>query len=125
MVPTYFFRQSWPNDDYPNTPDAPFIAPFYSEADLQPFLPDEPSRISWRVLDPSQPSTNNERDIMIGMLNSLSDEIQRAVVGADDFVAQYAVVVTWHQVTFGHSNCQTADQCVVISLEWFHLSYPL
>ena len=114
MVHTYFFKQNWPNDNYPETPDIPFIAPFYSEADFQPLLPNEPSRLSWRVLDPSQINENNEREITIGMLNALSEEIRNAVVGVDDFMAEFGLVVTWHKVTFGASYCMTAEECVVM-----------
>ena len=39
------------------------------------------------------------------MLNHLTQEIRHAVVGANQFTADYALVVTWYNVTFYGADC--------------------
>ena len=39
------------------------------------------------------------------MLNHLTEEIRHSVVGANQFTADYALVVTWYNVTFYGADC--------------------
>lgn len=71
----YHYRQTWPNDNYPEGIDPPFFAPFYSDTDFKPLSGSngEPSAFSWRILDPGDLSRpQNVREIAAGMLAALS-----------------------------------------------------
>ena len=63
QTPTYpyMYRSSWPNTEYPDGTDPPFIAPFYAESELRIGASDS-SEISYRILDLSdQSKPANER----------------------------------------------------------------
>ena len=117
----YFYMEEWPNQDYPvdNAPDPAFIGQFYSEADFRWGDTAEVgvSFLSYRVLSPERAGLpDNERDIQLGMLDELTQDIRRAVVGASTFTATFGMMVTWYQVTFDSSTCSGED-CVVSILQ--------
>ena len=116
LVP-YVFMDKWPNPLYPTAgaSDPPFIAPFYAEADFRIGRLPEPSRLSYRILDPSTTSSQNQIRIMEGMLEHVSQFVRDAVIGADHFLAQKGIVITWYDVTFQSSDCvtQPEDNCRV------------
>ena len=47
----YSYLVQWPNDQYPLTPDPPFIAPFYSDADFDFIDSNDDAQLSYRILD--------------------------------------------------------------------------
>ena len=115
--PFSFIQIQWPNPHYiPHTGavDPPIIAPFYAETDFRLGSSNDPSQISWRILDPALPDPSG---ITNGMLSMLSKEVQAAVVGSETFFAKWGAIITWYAVTFsGASNCttsQNSDTCVV------------
>ena len=47
----YLFLEEWPNDNYPQSPDPPFIAPFYSDAAFDQLDSAQITQLSYRLLD--------------------------------------------------------------------------
>ena len=101
----------WPNQDYPDSPDPPFAAPYYSENTISP-RGDKAGNVFWRTLDEREYSAANDKEIVAGMLNEISYQVRAAVVGADLFVAKYGIVVTWSELTFPGTPCAN-DKCPV------------
>ena len=58
-IHSYIYREAWPNTDYPNSPDPPFLAPFYAESGSDS---SGSNQISYRILDLSdQSKPDNEQ----------------------------------------------------------------
>lgn len=114
----YTFLEEWPNQNYPLGQDPAFIGPFYSEASYRVGDAAEIgiSFLSYRVLSPDRDGLpSNEREVMVGMLDELTQHVRTAVVGASTFTATHGMVVTWYKVTFEGSTCDggPADNCAV------------
>jgi len=107
---------NWPNEHYnprsSGAVDPPLIAPFYAEMDFRIGQPNDPGQLSWRVLERSGAGSS----VADGMLDRMSEDVRRASVDAEHFVAQSGVVVTWYNVTFSRATtCSTTnvDTCRV------------
>ena len=110
---------NWPNQNYPTTGnvDPPFAAIFYAYINYRTSETYEPSQISYRVLDPTTTTDTAQISIMLGMLNLISLNVQQSVVGAQYFVAQRGLVITYYNVTLLGNPCFTGpnlyDTCLV------------
>ncbi len=59
---------------------------------------------------------DKESVIMRGMLDRMTDHIREAVIGADHFTADHAIIVTWYKQTFTGASCSVSinyDECYV------------
>ena len=99
--PSYFMKGRWPNERYPEAADPPFIAPFYSANEYR-IGGGDTNKLFFRDLTQAAGAA-----VSNGMLRHISNDIQKAVVGAFSFVAKHGVVVTWQNVPFaGCTICE-------------------
>ncbi|KAK2161853.1 hypothetical protein LSH36_108g00007 [Paralvinella palmiformis] len=99
----------WPNDDYPQTEDVPFISPYYAQFEMTS-LPHDKGRLYWRRVDPSEETNPAKTDIATNMVAWLSGEVRQYVVGSERFDGDYAIIATWNESTFYacvNANCPT------------------
>ena len=120
----FSLNDEWPHPNYPHYDDPIFIAPFYArielmndryltgEAELDFYRDDLYGRVMYRyvkrpegdyVLPPPNAVLEGQQKVdkqAVEMLNMAQDHIRDAVSGAEHFVAEYAFVATWGNVTF-------------------------
>ena len=101
----------WPNQNFPVQGDPPLIAPYYSQFMVRGYEPT--GRMYWRRLDVKEHANDEgKEEITEYMLEWVSTEVRSTVLGAEDFEAKHALIVTWHDLTF--SGCTEAEsQCPV------------
>ena len=61
---------------------------------------------SYRTLHHGRDSSPT--DISSHMLQTISEEVRAAVVGAEDFMASDGLVVTWYRFTHRTANCMSS-----------------
>lgn len=100
----------WPNQRYPDEPDPPFISPYFAQFEVRPA---DPGRMYWRRLDVSEETSDARKEVTQGMLDLLSAEVRAQVLGAEQFEATHALIVTWYELTFYGCTVQPPIQCKV------------
>ena len=69
------------------------------------------ARLFWRRLDTRETADTDEQEIITNLLTHMSHDVRHHFVGAEQFNAEYGLLVTWHRTKW--SFCTDPDTCEV------------